>query len=112
MNHRGITPGRMAFVWELTGTGANNPRHSALLPRGESQANPHRHHPIRVAFERQLIKESMHLPLGCLQGGPEPYTPRHRLAALQRRVRQEARFPKILQLTQGGLDRREILVDL
>ena len=29
----------------------------------------HRCHPILVAFEWELTKETIHLPLGCLQGG-------------------------------------------
>ena len=60
------------------------------LPRGcvckgllQSAANPganrksisHRYHPILVAFVWELTKETIHLPLGCLQGGLPCKTP-------------------------------------
>ena len=42
-------------------------------PGGNPGANlksiPHRCHPILVAFVRELTKETIKLPLGCLQGG-------------------------------------------
>jgi len=42
-------------------------------PGGNLGANlksiSHRCHPILVAFVWELTKETIHLPLGCLQGG-------------------------------------------
>jgi len=42
-------------------------------PRGNPEANlksiSHRCHPILVAFVWELTKETIYLPLGCLQGG-------------------------------------------
>ena len=48
-------------------------RGAAHHPGVELRANPmsifHRCHLFEVAFVRGLTRETMHLPLGCLQGG-------------------------------------------
>jgi len=48
-------------------------------PGGNPGANlksiSHRCHPILVAFVWGLTKETIHLPLGCLQGGSRPAYP-------------------------------------
>ena len=49
------------------------------LPQGHPGGNPganlksisHRCHPILEAFVWELTKETIHLPLGCLQGGKD-----------------------------------------
>ena len=47
--------------------------HSQGHPGGTPGANlksiSHRFHPVLVAFVWELTKETIHLPLGCLQGG-------------------------------------------
>ena len=48
----------------------------ARVPGGNPGANlksiSHRCHPILVAFVWELTKETIHLPLGCVQGGVPP----------------------------------------
>ena len=50
-----------------------------LHPGGNPEENlkpiSHRCHPILVAFVWELSKETIHLPLGCLQGGRAPEVP-------------------------------------
>ena len=56
---------------EFTAERCTRPPHTH--PGGSSGANlksiSHRCHPILVAFVWELTIESIHLPLGCLQGG-------------------------------------------
>ena len=53
--------------------GIENVWENSFHPRGNPGANlksiSHRCHPLLVAFVWKLIKESILLPLGCLQGG-------------------------------------------
>jgi len=49
------------------------PFRARIHPGGNPGANlksiSHRCHPILVAFASELTQETIHLPLGCLQGG-------------------------------------------
>jgi hypothetical protein len=44
--------------------------HPGVELRANLKSISHRCHLFEVAFARRLTKETMHLPLGCLQGGP------------------------------------------
>ena len=46
-------------------------KHSGGNPGANLQSIPHRCYLREVAFEWELTKESIYLPLGCLQGGEE-----------------------------------------
>ena len=46
-------------------------RHPGGNPEGDPKSISHRCHPILVAFVWELTKETIHLPLGCLQGGQD-----------------------------------------
>jgi len=67
--------------------------HPGVELKANLKSISHRCHLEEVAFEWELTKETIHLPLGCLQGGPgyrkahlgmppgllpPPYHPRHR----------------------------------
>ena len=43
--------------------------HPGANPGANLKSISHRCHPILVAFVWELTKETIHLPLGCLQGG-------------------------------------------
>ena len=45
------------------------PLHPGGNPAANLKSISHRCHPILVAFAWELTKETIHLPLGCLQGG-------------------------------------------
>ena len=44
-------------------------RHLGVNPGANIKSNPHRCHPIVVAFVCELTEETINMPLGCLQGG-------------------------------------------
>ena len=45
------------------------PSHSAGNPGANLKSIPHRCYPILTAFEWELTKHTIDVPLGCLQGG-------------------------------------------
>ena len=47
--------------------------HPGVNLRANLQSTSHRCYPILVAFADELTKETIHLPLGCLQGGVQGY---------------------------------------
>ena len=63
--------------WGAGRSRAATGRHARIGCGGHPGGNPganlksisHRCHPILVAFVWELTKETIHLPLGCLQGG-------------------------------------------
>jgi hypothetical protein len=52
------------FGWNIS-----TPRHPGGNPGANLKSISHRCHPILVVFVWKLIKETMDLPLGCLQAG-------------------------------------------
>ena len=53
--------GEVRLPWEQGHPGGN--------PVANLKSISHRYHPILVAFVWELTEETIHLPLGCLQGG-------------------------------------------
>jgi len=51
------------------GENARQGPHPGGNPRANLKSISHRCHPILVAFVWELTKETIHFPLGCLQGG-------------------------------------------
>ena len=50
--------------------------HPGVELRANLKSISHRCHLFEVAFVWELTKETIHLPLGCLQGGPSTLIPR------------------------------------
>jgi len=55
-------PDQQRTFWEIS-------RHPGRNPGANHKSISHRCNPILVAFVWELTKETIHLPLGCLQGG-------------------------------------------
>jgi len=74
---------RGSFRFTLSTTSGGDQRKTARLlgnhPGGNPGANlksiSHRCHPILVAFVWELTKETIYLPLGCIQGGKSTIRP-------------------------------------
>ena len=62
-------------------------------PGADLKSISHRCHPILVAFVREVTKETIDLPLGCLQGGARPAGASALLANSRRRSAPAIRAP-------------------
>ena len=63
---RPIRVDRLFSSWHADGC------HPGGSPGADLKSISHRCHPILVAFVWELTQETIHLPLGCLQGGDRP----------------------------------------
>ena len=67
-----LKEGRVFGVWASA-----DGSHPGVELRENLESISHRYHLFEVAFVWKLTKETIHLPLGCLQGGAGPTSARH-----------------------------------